>query len=611
MADIPVKKAYAEKTPMKPELQRWWLADKDLVHDHLVALVKLIEENQKEQRLQDVRHAYLYNNHQSTSPLPSSHAELPQRYHVTYNVVKSAIDTVTARISQRELRPRVLTEKGNYAEQQRAKKLTKYLDGLLSTKMVYREGPQVLKDAGIFGTGVMKVTPDYECGEVRFERCHIQELLVDDLEARYGAPQSLYQIRLVSKDRLAEEFPKQAMAIMNASTTRTDRDDDGFEHGQAVEMVKVYEGWHIGKHGRHVIAIEGCTLWDKPWKHDCFPFAMMRYLPKSDSFYGQGIAEELLGTQLEINKLLRDIQRAQHLIAVPRILLERHSKVIPAHLNNEIGSAIKYEGTKPDFINPTAMNNEVYNHVKWLVQSAYEKVGVSILSATSKKPAGLDSRPALREFSNIESERFAITEMGYQNFFQDVAQLAVKWSKELYKAGVNPEVKAESRKFIESIKWSDVDLEDSKFTTRMYISSLLPMSPSARLQKIEEYVRSGWMDRETALQQFNHPDVESWETLETADKDFVESVLSDILEKGEYRAPEPEIDPTRAVNLARKVYLEALRTKAPSDRLELLLRWIEAASSLLPELATPAAPSLGEPAATPQQLPESGLLPQV
>ena len=373
-------------------------------------------------------------------------------------------------------------------------------------------------------------------------------------------------------------------------------------------MVRVYEGWHLGPDGRHVIAIDGCTLLDEKWEHEHFPFAFLRYLEKLDSFYGQGIPEELIGTQLEINKLLRDIQKAQHLIAAPKVLKERSSQVSQAHLTNEIGSVIDYTGKAPQFINPTAMSNEIYSHVKWLIQTAYEKVGLSQLSAASKKPSGLDSRPALREFANIESERFAVTEMNYQRFFQELAERTIEWAREIYKDGVS--IKTQNGKFIETIKWSEANLEADEFVTKVYLSSLLPLSPASRLQKIEEFVKAGWMDRETALSQFDHPDIEAWESVETADKELAESMIYDILYHGKYRAPEPEMDLEKAVNAGRKAYLQALQADARDDRLELLLRWIDAAASLLPDLSAAVQPALGQVQATPAPLPVSDLLPQ-
>ena len=263
------------------------------------------------------------------------------------------------------------------------------------------------------------------------------------------------------------------------------------------------------------------------------------------------------------------------------------------------------------------MNNEIYSHVKWLISSAFEKVGLSQLSVASKKPAGLDSGRAIREFRDTESERFTSLTHQYEEFFEDVANLIISVSKDLYtNQKIDLEVKAESRSFIQSIKWSDVNMEDDKFVIRIQTSSLFPTTPAARLQKIEEYVRAGWMSRESAIQQMDHPDTESWATLETAGEEYVQKIVADILGSGKYVPPEPEILPERAINYARKAYMDAKKDEVKEEYTELLLRWMEQASSYLaPTSSTPQpvapTPESGTPTANPMPLPTTGLAPQV
>jgi hypothetical protein len=597
------EKLYTNKTSDKP-YKSWWLADENDVHDHVTSIVNTISANHSDRKYQDLRHAYLYQNRQASDILlGSAKSSLPDRYNVTYNVVKSATDTLTAKITANRPRPRILTEKGDYDKQMRAQKLTQYLDGMLAATGAYRVGTQAFKDACIFGTGVLKVFTDGE--DIKVERVLITEIIVDDLEAAYGQPRSMYQARLVSRDALLDAFPEQKQAIEFAAPEKCNA---------SVDMIRVIEAWHLpknGKNGKHAIVLPNATLFMEDWNHETFPFAFIRYSTNIASFYGQGVSEELMGTQLEINKILRDIQRAQHLIAVPRVLMEVNSKVVASHLNNEIGSAIKYQGTRPDFFTPTAMNNEIYNHVKWLIQSAYEKVGVSQLSASSKKPAGLDSGRAIREYKDNETERFSTTETMYREFYDDLVKLILIFSRELYANGVDPSITAESKKFIETIKWSEVDMDDDKFVSRIQNSSIFPTTPAAKLQKVEEYVRAGWMDRDAAIRLMDFPDIEAWETLETSDRDYMDKILSNILGKGKYLPPEPEMMLDKDINIARKAYIEALNTGADEDKLDLLLRWIEAASSLLPTpppapMAAPAVAPLGVPGA----LPEAGLLPQ-
>ena len=605
-----IEKMYGNKKNDIP-YEEWWAVEDTETYIHMLQLIKTIDENQKERNWNDLQHGKLY---QDTPQGILNGGDYQRstdvrRSSVTYNVVKATTDTLVSKIGQNKPRPRTLTEKGDYHQQLRAKELTRYVDGILGDTKTYRKGPQIFKDGGIFGTGCLKVFS--EDGKIKTERVLITEILVDDLEGAYGDPQSIYQTKLVSRNVLLKLFPKHKQEIENATP-----DDITNRKKQTVDLIKVYEGWH--KKGKHVLAIENVTLLCEPWEHDYFPFAFFRYNTSIASFYGNGIAEELRGTQIEINKILRDIQQAQNLIAVPRILIDYGSSIVASHVNNEKGSIIKYRGKKPDFHTPTAMNNEIYSHVKWLISSAFEKVGLSQLSVASKKPAGLDSGRAIREFRDTESERFTSLTHQYEEFFEDVANLIISVSKDLYtNQKIDLEVKAESRSFIQSIKWSDVNMEDDKFVIRIQTSSLFPTTPAARLQKIEEYVRAGWMSRESAIQQMDHPDTESWATLETAGEEYVQKIVADILGSGKYVPPEPEILPERAINYARKAYMDAKKDEVKEEYTELLLRWMEQASSYLaPTSSTPVpvaapTPESGTPTANPMPLPTTGLAPQV
>ncbi len=613
MTKILTEKLYRKSREDSP-YEDWWTVDEEDAYNHMIKLVQVIDENQSDRKWSDLSHGRLYQDIPGHQPIKG------QRKHnaVTYNVIKSCIDTLVAKIGQNKPRPRALTEKGDYTQQQKAKCLTKYLDGMLHSTGAYRQGPSIFKDGGIFGTGAMKIFIDND--EVKTERVLITELLVDDMEGAYGNPQSMYQKRVVSRSLLAQQFPAHAGIINEAAPAEVSNKKE-----KTIDLVTVYEGWHLGQDGKHVIAIDNGTLLCEPWNLDRFPFAFFRYNNSIASFYGNGIAEELKGTQQEINKILRDIQRAQNLIAVPRVWAEYNSKLISAHWNNEIGAVVKYQGTKPTVETPTAMNNEIYNHVKWLIQSSFEKVGLSQLTASSKKQVGLDSGRALREFKEIESERFTSLTKQYEEFFEDVACILIDMSKELYTSGVDFTVQTEDRDFIETLKWSKVNLKKDKFVIRIQSSSLFPTSPAARLQKVEELVRAGWISKESAIGLLEFPDVAAWTTLETAGEDYVAKIINDILSSGKYTPPEPEILPERAINYARKSYLEARRTGVPEERTELVLRWIEAASVFLkpiaPPTSVPVEPAMnpegpvvsetGTPTANPLPLPSTGLAPQV
>lgn len=615
----PIKEKYNIKKEKKGKLRPedyyyWWDNECPNPAASMVDLVKTIQENQKYRQLLNIKHGFLYTNRHNE--LVGVSSSLPENYSVTYNVVKSCVDTVAAKIAQDKPRPRILTEAGDNEQQTRAKNLTKYLDGVFLSAQTYTQAAQAFKDSAVFGTGILKVLVDAN-NNIKTERVLVNEIVVDDLEGSYADPQSMYQVKYVSKYTLMQQYPHLKNEIASAGSD--DPDDSKRARVKTVDMVKVYEGWHLGENPRHLIALDDVPLINEPWKINGFPFAIVRYNNSIASFYGIGVAEELMGTQLEINKILRDIQRAQNLIAVPRVLMEYNSKVVAGHLNNEMGSAIKYQGTKPDFFTPTAMNNEIYSHVKWLIQTAYEKVGISQLSATSKKPGGLDSGKALREYQDIESERFTLTQDNYKNFFLDIGHLIINISRALYKDKSSIPVKVDGRRFIETIDWKNVSLDDDKYIMKMYSSNLFPTQPAAKIQKIEEYVRAGWISRESAIDLFDFPDVEAWETLETSNKAYMDKIIGDILGEGKYTPPEPEMQLLDDINIMKKAYIDALRANISQDRAELFLRWIEQAAGMLPPpppaatpmVVGPASPELAPAQANPLPLPQTGMLPQV
>ena len=317
---------------------------------------------------------------------------------------------------------------------------------------------------------------------------------------------------------------------------------------------------------------------------------------------------------MAVNKTLMNIQRAQHLIAVPRIAIEDGSKVSPAQINNDIGAIIRYTGTAPRFDTPTAMNAEVYNHLKWLIQSGYELSGISQMSATSQKPSGLDSGVALREFNDIESERFMLTGMRYEALFMEAAKIIVDMSRDMYKNDPSLKINVAGGDFISTIKWKDVDLRDDQFKMKAFPVSLLPSTPAGKLQKVQEMVQAGFIPKEQAIQLLDFPDIGAYESIETANLNLIQKIITEMVDTGVYQSPEPQMNLEQATLYAHKAYLHGRVTNLAEDRLELLLRFIDDAerlSGIQAEQTQPAPAAAVIPGAVPEAPMQSDLLPNI
>jgi len=593
----------------------WWKEPETSLHDHITPILNKIEEDQTYRKTEYLKFARLYSNKELlgfTAGLysRSSNESLTNSNRLTLNVIKSCVDTASSKIAKMKPKPLFLTSDGEFQDQIKGQKLTKFIEGVFDDQDAYTLGAKIFVDACVFGTGFIKIHQDGS--KVKLERVIPSEIKVDDSESIYGKPRQMHQIRFINREVLADMFPEFIDQINNA------RGGIEGDTRSSLDMVRVTESWHLksgekSTDGKHCITIENATLFVENYAKDFFPFVRFTWTDKLLGLFGTGLAEELIGIQIEINKLLITIQKAQHLAAVPRVYIEAGSKVVSAHINNEIGSIIKYVGTAPVIQPSTAIPAEVYTHLENLYNKAYQITGISMLAATSKKPSGLDSGVALREYQDIETERFMLTAMRYEKMFLDLAKILVDLSRDLYESNPDLSVKVKGSKFIETIKWSDVDMEDDKFMMRVFPVSMLPTSPQGRLQKVQELIQSGFISKEDGLALLDYPDLDSVMNLELAARNDAMMVLSKIMETGEYIAPEPFMNLQLTLKLAQSYYLKSKVNSAPEDKLQLLRDFIEDTQGLIEDANAPdptQAMGMGAaPLAVPEAPPVTDLLP--
>jgi hypothetical protein len=603
-------------------MQTWYKEQKGKINESIVPFVKYLKQNQSYRHIENLRYVRMYGNldimglssTQYARPNPST-----VNNRVTLNVIKSCVDTAQSKIAKNRPKPTFLTSGGDFSQQKRAKKLDKFVLGQFYATNIYDTAAQVFLDAGIFGTGVIKIFE--EEGQIKVERTIPDELMIDDSEGIYGTPRNLYQVKVVDRDLLRDMFPRfkiQIDGLQSVSMT-------GFQMSEhyASDQVLVYEAWHLGNKespGRHVICIDGADLMVEQWDEPTFPFCFFRWCKRPYGFWGQGIAEELLGIQIEINKILRNIQIAQHLLSAPAVYIEQGSGIISQQLSNEIGRIIKFKGTMPVTKVDPIVAPEMYAYLDKLYARAFEIVGISQMSAQSQKPAGLNSGRALREFSDIESSRFVIVSQAWEKFFMDAAKQMIGVARQIYKDDPDFSVKVKGKKFLETIKWADVDLEEDQYVMQIFPTSLLPTEPAGRLEAVQELIAGQMIDPETGMELLDFPDLQRAGDLRFASRDVVRDYVDQIVEDGIFFSPEPFMDLAYAVKYGQMAYNRAKLENTPEEHLELVRRFIEQAIALaepppasVPQAEMPMEAPMEEPMDTmampqePQPMPMDGL----
>jgi hypothetical protein len=590
-------------------------------HQKLFNYVKYLDLHQNYRQMQNLRFMRLYGNLEFTGLTMQNFFRTEPSYNiqnrVTLNIVASMVDTATSKITASKPRPYFLTSGADWSLKRKGKKLTKFIDGAFYGAKFYEKASQAFKDAAIFGTGAVKIYNDN--GKIKAERIFIDEIMVDDMETIYGEPRQIHQRKWIHKETLKAMFPGSAGAIDAATNDLVDGGVQEYATRNG-DMMLVIESWKLpnadGKNGKHSICISNETLFEEKWEKDYFPFVFFKWNSKPIGFFGQGIAEQLTGLQLEINKIMRTIQVSMHLVSVPKIFVEASSKVVSAHLNNKIGGIIKYAGQPPTEGKLGSIPAELFAHLDRLYERAYEIVGISQLSAQSEKPAGLNSGKALRTYANIESERFQTVEKDYQNQFITASKIMIDLIKDIAKDDPDFKLNVPGKKFLETIKWQDVSMEDDQYMMQIFPTNSLSEDPSSRLQEVQELLQAGFIAKEDGLKLLDYPDLEGFYNMQNAGAEDIDRMIELMVDQQEYQSPEPYQNLQYGITKMQQAYLMYRQDSAPEEILDLFRRWIEDAKELMDKataevqaMQQAAQSQAAQPQAAPAAAPVSDLLP--
>lgn len=568
--------------------QLWWQAPKHKGHENIFDAIAFYDTHQSHISDANLRHQKFYENKDivglGTGDYYKVH-DSNQETKVTLNVIKSMVDTVGSKVTKAKPKPTFLTQNGSFSLQKKGKKLGKFIEGVFMEANVYRTMTKAFWDAVIFGTGLVHVFE--EESRICIERVYPDEIVVDTEETLHAEPQQMFRRKPVSRQRLMAMFPGKKNEILNAARHAPRTSRNAHQVHQRADLIECIEAWHLPsgkkmKDGRHTIVIHNCTLLDEKWEHAYFPIVKMTWKDRPLGWWGFGLAEELVPIQQEINKLAQRIQQAMHRISVPRIFVEKGSKVVKSHLNNMNAAIVEYVGTPPHIDASASVHPEVFSHLDRLYQRAFEIAGISQLSAQSKKPSGLDSGVAIREFSDIESERFADVHISYENFMLDIARVVIDMSRAISAREGGFSADWAGRDFIESIKWDEVDLEEDQFVLKTFPTNFLPRTPSGQLATVTNMMEIGMLDREQAMGLLQYPDLESVTSLENADSEDIKAAIEEM-EDGEYNPPESFQNLELGIKMISLAMLRAKRQGAKDDILELFRLWIEDATSMIEE----------------------------
>lgn len=536
----------------------------------------------------------------------------------TFNLVQACTDTLVSRLSQDEPQPKFLTDGADYKQRHLAQRLNQFILGEFYQTHAYEKAVKVLRDAIVMGTGCLKI---YEGDDqkVALDRVMITDLYIDENDALNGEPQQLIQLKLMDRERLVSLFPKKEGMIDDTPQSYPDNSPDG--QRTTADQVMVVEGWKLPSGsdpeapgyypGRHTIATVNGIILDEPWTKAKFPFVFLKYSDPFLGYWGQGLATQLFGTQLTLNRILYTIARAITLVGVPRIFIEQNSKVVKAHQNNEIGVIVTYSGTKPEYQVAPCNAPEMYEERDRLIAYGFQQCGVSSMQATSQKPAGLNSGEAIRTYADEATDRYQTLAKKRDNFFKELAYQMTDCAMEIAKVTGKYQTVYPNKDGTKEIDLPAMKFLKDPFVIQCFTESSLPRTPAGRIETVTEQVQAGMLTLKEGRRLMRFPDLEQNERLDNASEERIFKILDEIVEDGKYSPPDSFMDLSLATQLTVQYINLYLAANLEQKKADMLRDFFSQCQALIQAAQPPPMPMQGAPTPTanPQPTPTSPLVP--
>lgn len=428
------------------------------------------------------------------------------------NVIATCVDTLHSKIAQSKVRPFFNTINGTFKDIQVVKQSQQFFDVLYDMQNVNKKVADAFKDSCIFDTGVIYINEE----EHSIERALPFQVFLRPSEVNYDRVSRVFYER---KDYPVSALPKKV----------SDKFKKNLEY---VDFGLYYDTFNKVK----AYTANGSLVLSEPFESDTIPFVFMYYKNPIIGNTSTSVADMLVEIQQEINVLMAKIKDASQLNPALTFLVPEGSSLKTTQLNNRVGNVITYKpsaagGTPVTSATPAFIDGQYISTLNELVQKAFDMVGISQLSATSQKPAGLNSGVALSTMEDIESDRFETQLNQVIRAYVDIAKVCIKVFPQ--DENILPEIANRV-----SLKWKEVVKESDNMSIQYSGADNLSKDPSTKLQQLQQLAMAGVIPSARIAQLMQIPDLEMGYSLTNNAIDAVMEVIKECVEDNNFDVPE-------------------------------------------------------------------------
>jgi hypothetical protein len=607
---------------------RWWLPEyKTDRFTRILAVVARIRARQVHWRKRDLLHAHLYRNLPILGFGPHQYGLLePDDGRLTMNLVKAKVDTYVSMICRSKPKPMFLTSEGEWSMKQRAKGLDRWCEGKFYELDFYDAvHPLVVLDTGVFDFGVTKTFidgargDDWSEADVCIERAFPWEIVVDDTEALSGAPRNIYHRKWMDRGVLEWMYPAKRSQIADSPR---DYDNDDWGRDDTSDQVLVTEAYHLpsgtgNKDGRRCVVIGSATLLDEPWEYDRFPFAFLQRSPPPHGIRGTSIAQELRPLQIAINQAMIDMQDSLSMFSRPKWMVNRNARVEQAHIDDDIGTIIEFDGPMPpQAYVPGAVSPDLVQYVNGLWERADELIGISAFRSAGIVPNTLHSGKAIELHNDVQDGRFLVASRQSERHVLRVTDHMIDLARIISERNPKYTARFQRKTYVQMVQFRDVDMKRDEYVMKVYPTSALAQTPSARLDQLQDMLDRGIIDLDAFRQLLDFPDLEGETSRLNSGRELAEKLIERYLDaedteaEGLYLAPEPSWPLAVMRSMMQMASVKAELEGAPEANVALMRRFVAQCIQTINEATPPPAPpAAGAPPGPPMMMPPGAAAP--
>jgi hypothetical protein len=575
------------KQARERNILRWWLAEDDeKVRTRVIARIKNLRAAAHARREMFYRFADLYGTSIRYAHRPEKAGYKLSR--LTYNYLKSYLDTWVSQICKGKVLPQVATTGGTAEDERRAESLNLFFEALFDRCGVFEEDPVVTRDAGCFGTGMVYVGEEFDQPFIKRVLC--TEVDFDEFEWRNGKGRTFYWSVPMDRSLLCELFEDCEEAINNAPPAAIDDRDQGEVDGMTThDLITVRYAWHLrsgpkaddGRFGLFIDAAGG-TLMNEEYEYDDLPFAFLHCTKPLAGFMGESIVEQMAPGQLEIEFMAARLQEEANLGLVSQLIVREGSTVNVQKFNNQSFSILSVKEPSDVQQFATSYNPGIIPYIQFNKESMSQVSTVSPMAAMGQQPTGITAARALQLMDDQESERKIVPQLNRERFYVQVAKLLKRVCENIgsFKLGA----KDKKGQMIE-LDLSEVNIDDKQLVYSIMPTNFAAKNASARVQQADDLMKLGSLQPENVNRFLGIPDVERESILLNARRDFIAKTLEDIVYKGEYEGPDPMMDLSMARKMAGDYYALAKRLQVDESRVQ-MIRDFAVECDKLPQIGT-------------------------